>query len=142
MFKEIVGADGSVERHKARLVAQEFSQKCGIDCDKIFRPVVRQESHHVLIALSVQHEVKMHRVDVTTAFFLTIQEEVSMKQPEGFEIKGKEHLVCKLKKIIYGLKQSPHSWNVTLDIHLKEIGFIQSRNYPCIYYKNTEGEKF
>ena len=47
-------------------------------------------------------------MDVTTAFLYgDLEEDVYMKQPEGQEEKGKEHLVCKLQKSIYGLKQSP-----------------------------------
>ena len=56
-----------------------------------------------------------------------------MKQPEGFATKGKEHLVCKLKKSIYVLKQSPHCWNVVLDDHRCDIRFTQSTSDPCIY---------
>lgn len=70
---------------------------------------------------------------------LSIEEEVYMSQPEGFVSKGQEHLVCKLKKSIYGLKQSPHCWNTALDAHLKKIGFTQSNSDPCIYYKGTGG---
>ena len=40
-----------------------------------------------------------------------------MKQPTGYERKGEEHLVCRLKKSIYGLKQSPRCWNMVLDTH-------------------------
>ena len=65
-----------------------------------------------------------------------------MKQPEGFEVKGKENLVCKLKKSIYGLKLSPRCWNAALDTQLKQMGFTQSENDPCIYYKDTGGEMF
>ena len=57
-------------------------------------------------------------------------------------MKGKEQLVCRLKKSIYGLKQSPRCWNIALDSHLKEIGFSQSQNDPCIYYKDADGEIF
>ena len=45
-----------------------------------------------------------------------------MKQPDGFAVKGSEHLVCKLKKSIYGLKQSFRCWNEALDKHLKKMG--------------------
>ena len=65
-----------------------------------------------------------------------------MKQPEGFEVKGKENLVCKLKKSIYGLKLSPRCWNAALDTQFKLMGFTQSENDPCIYYKDTGGEMF
>ena len=80
---------------------------------------------------------------MTTSFLNgTLEEEVFMKQPDGFVEKGNENLVCCLKKSIYGLKQSSRCWNVALDTALKEMGFTQSENDPCIYYKNTEGEMF
>ena len=97
----------------------------------------------MLIALSVQYGLQLHQMDVTTAFLNGIlEEEVYMKQPKGYEIQGKEHLVCRLKRSIYGLKQSPRCWNMVLDSHLKEMGFVQSQADPCIYYKDTKGEKF
>ena len=60
-------------------------------------------------------------------------EEVYMQQSIGFISQGEEHFVCKLKKSIYGLKQSAHCWNTTLDTHLKQMGFTQSASNPCIY---------
>ena len=143
VFKKKTGADDLVQRYKARLVAQGYTQKYGTDYDETFCPVVRQESLRLLIALSVQRGLKLHQVDVTTAFLNgTLEEEVFMKQPEGFEVRGKEHLVCRLKKSIYGLKQSPRCWNTALDNNLKELGFTQSQNDPCIYYKDIGGETF
>ena len=62
-----------------------------------------------------------------------------MKQPEGFVLPGKEHLVRKLKKSIYGLKQSPRCWNSTLHNHLKRMGFIQMTTDPCVY-RSSGGE--
>ena len=56
-----------------------------------------------------------------------------MRQPEGLVTPGKEHLVCRLKKSIYGLKQSSHCWNVVLDDHLKKMGFVQTTTDPCVY---------
>ena len=124
-------------------MVQGYAQRYGMDYDETFCPVVRQESLRVLIALSVKNGLKLHQVNVTTAFLNgTLEEEVFMRQPEGFEAKGKENLVCRLKKSIYGLKQSPRCWNVALDAQLKNMGFVQSENDPCIYYRNTGGEMF
>ena len=90
----------------------------------------------------MQHGLKLHQVDVATAFLNgKLEEDVYMRQPEGFVTKGQEHLVCKLKKSIYGLKQSPRCWNITLDDQLKDMGFIQSTSDPCVY-KNSGGETF
>ena len=134
VYKVKTGADGSVERYKARLVAQGYTQKYGTDYNETFCPVVRLESLRALIALSVQFGLQLHQVDVTTAFLNgELEEEVYMQQPKGFIRKGEEHLVCKLKKSIYGLKQSPRCWNTALDEQLKEMGFVQSTSDPCIY---------
>ena len=68
-----------------------------------------------MIALAAKDNLLLHQIDVTTAFLNgTMEEKVYMKQPEGFATKGQEHLVCKLKKSICGLKQSPRCWNVAL----------------------------
>ena len=56
-----------------------------------------------------------------------------MKQPESFVVEGKKHLVYRLKQSLYGLKQSPRCWNSTLDVHLKDMGYVQSTNDPSIY---------
>ncbi len=106
VFKVKTQADGSVARYKARLVAQGYTQRYGTDYDETFCPVVRQESLRTLMALSVQYGLKLHQIDVTTAFLNGTLEEVFMRQPNGFVINGSEYLVCKLKKSIYGLKQT------------------------------------
>ena len=140
VFKKKTGADGKVERFKARLVAQGFTQRYGDDYDETFCPVVRFESLRAVLALAVKNGLKLHQVDVTTAFLNgSLEEEVYMKQPEGFIEPGSENLVCRLKKSIYGLKQSPRCWNLALDSKLKEIGLSQSSHDPCIYYKNEKG---
>ena len=101
VYKVKTGGDGLVQKHKAKLVAQGFTQKFGTDYDETFCPVIRYESLRVLIALSVQYGLQLHQMDVTTAFLNGIlEEEVYMKQPEGYEVQGKEHLVCKLKRSI------------------------------------------
>ena len=62
---------------------------------------------------------------------------IYVQQPQGFEINDKDGkpLVWKLKKSLYGLKQSGRNWNETLNMHLSEQGFKQSINDPCIYCK-------
>jgi hypothetical protein len=133
VFKVKHNADASVERNKARLFAQRFSQTYGVDYDETFSPVARFESIRTVIALSVQRGLKLHQLDVTAAFLNgELEDEVYMKQPEGFEVKGKEYLVCKLNKSLYGLKQSSRCWNSVLDEHLKSIGFTQTESDLCI----------
>ena len=113
VYKVKTNSDSSIERYKARLVARGFDQRFGSGYDETFCPVVRMESLRTLIAFSTQCGLELHHVDVHTAFLNgTLQEEVFMKQPMGYEMKGK---VCKLQKSIYGLKQSSRWRNVALE---------------------------
>ena len=110
VFKVKTDEVGRVDRYKARLVAQGFSQTRGMDYDETFCPVVRMESLRTVISLAASNGLELHQLDVTTAFFNgKLDEEVYMKQPEGFVEEGHEDLVCLLKRSLYGLKQSPRS---------------------------------
>jgi hypothetical protein len=92
VYKVKTGGDGAVERYKARLVAQGFNQRQGADYDETFCPVVRMESFRALVALSTQQNLELHHVDVTTAFLNgVLEEEVFMRQPEGYTKPEEEH---------------------------------------------------
>ena len=64
-----------------------------------------------------------------------------MDQPEGFSIEGKEHMVCKLKKSIYGLKPSSQQWYLKLNDIITSFGFKENIVDRCIYL-NFSGSKF
>ena len=114
----------------------------GIDYEDNFSPVVQFESVRAVIALAVRSNLKLHQMDVTIAFLNgELKEQVYMRQPEGYVEQGKEGLVCKLKRSIYGLKQSQRCWNAALDSQLKRIGFKQTTSDPCLYV-SMEGEPF
>ena len=105
VFKVKKNADGPISRCKARLIAQGFSQREGLDYIETFSPVVRSESIPLVIALACKEGLSLHQMNVTTAFLNDdLKEEVYMKQ---FVSDGQEHLVCCLKRSLYGLKQSP-----------------------------------
>ena len=58
-----------------------------------------------------------------------------MVQPEGFKEEGREHMVCKLKKSIYGLKQASHQWFLKFDKIVTSLGFVKNKVDQCIYLK-------
>lgn len=96
----------------------------------------------IVLALVAQLDLEFQQMDVRTAFFnREIEEEIYMEQPEGFVQKGQEHLVCKLNKSLYGLKQSVCKWNWRLDKFLKKCGFIQLDSDPNMY-KLKKGNEF
>ena len=81
-------------------------------------------------------------MDMKTAFLNeSLEEEVYMNQPEGFSIEGKEHLACKLKKSIYGLKQAFRQWYLKFNDTITSFGFKENTVDRCIYLK-VSGSKF
>ena len=84
----------------------------------------------------------IHQMDVVSAFLHgELKEDIYMQQPPGYVQPGKEELVCKLKKSIYGLKQSPRCWNEKLCEHLKLLGFRESGADPCVFTHENERKK-
>ena len=104
--KEIV--EGLIERYKARLVAKGFLQKYGVDFEETFAPVAKFTSIRIILSIAAQHGLVLHRMDVKIAFLIgLLDEEIYMKQSEGYiRSKYPDH-VCMLKRALYGLKQSP-----------------------------------
>ena len=131
--------NGSVDRFKARLVAQGYSQVRGVDYDEVFSPVARNTSVRSLLALANAHDLEVHQMDVKTAFLNgSLDCDIYMSQPEGFVDPDRPNHVCKLKKSIYGLKQSARCWNTTLDEYLKSVGYRKSNADECIYVKSMK----
>jgi len=93
------------------------------------------------MALVAHFDMELHQMDVKTAFLNgDLNETIFMAQPEGFAIKGKEHMGCKLKKSIYGLKQASRQWNLKFDEVIKKFGFKENDVDSCIYVKVKGGK--
>ena len=98
-------------KNKARLVTQGYSQEEGIDYTETFAPVARLEAKRMLLSFAAHHKIVLYQMDVKSAFLNGfINEEVYVKQPLGFEDVQFPEQVFKLKKAIYGLKQTPRAW--------------------------------
>ena len=105
VYKLKTGEDGSTSRYKARIVMKGFQQKKGVDFDEIFARVVKMTSIHTVLSMSVSTNVDIEHLNIKTTFLHgELEEEIYTQQPEGFEVKGKENLVCRLRKSLYGLK--------------------------------------
>ena len=134
IFKTKCTSDDKVECYKARLVAKGYTQKPGEDYDETYLPVVRYSSICALLAFAVQNSMIVHQMDVVTAFLNgTLDEEIYMEQPPGYIKKGEEHLVCKLKRSLYGLKQSSRCWNTVFKQYMESINFYPCAADPCIF---------
>ena len=139
VFRVKYDGNGELKCFKGRLVAQGFSQKYGIDYEEIFSPVAHLSSIRTLLAFAAEKRLQVHQMDVVSAFLNGgLTEEIYMKQPPGYVQTGKEELVCKLRKSIYGLKQSPRCWNEKLRDHLKSAGFKESGADPCVFIQSGQ----
>ena len=101
--------DGTIDKYKVRLVAKGFTQTYGVDYFET-SPVARLNSIRVIISVVVNKDWPMFQLDVKNTFLYSdLQEEVYMEQSSGY-VAQVENMVCRLKKAIYGLKQSSRAW--------------------------------
>ncbi|KAE8681124.1 hypothetical protein F3Y22_tig00111342pilonHSYRG00188 [Hibiscus syriacus] len=134
VYKTKQNAKGEIERHKARLVAKGYSQKAEIDYDEVCAPVARLETIRLIISLAAQNKWKIQQMDVKSAFLNgVLEEELYIQQPPGYEVKGHEDKVLKLKKALYGLKQAPRAWNSRIDKYFQENGFNKYMGLMAYY---------
>ena len=142
VYKRKRNAAGNILKYKARLVAQGFSQKYGEDYDEVFAPVTKQTTLRNLLAIASMKKLILKHFDVKTAYLYgNLEEEIYMKQPVGYEKKGAEKLVCRLRRSIYGLQQSARRWNHRLHDVLVGMQFVQSSADHCLYTKDVSGDR-
>ncbi|CAH2083465.1 unnamed protein product [Euphydryas editha] len=139
VFKKKLDSEKKV-RYRARLVAKGFTQMAGIDYKETFSPVLRYSTLRLLFALSVNYNLDITHLDVTTAFLNGhLSETVYMCLPDNLVCTNKENKVLKLKKAIYGLKQSAREWYRRVDDYLQSLGYNKLIYEPCLFIKRYDG---
>lgn len=130
---------GQKEKYKARLVARGFMQKEHVDYEATYAPVAKLATIRILLAVCLKKNYVLHQMDVKTAFLNgVLTEDVYMKPPDGFQIPDGH--VCKLKKSLYGLKQSPRCWNQRFHDFVTKLGFVRSKYDYCLYTRTKDGD--
>ena len=154
--------DGTLERRKARLVAQGFNQIPGIHFSETFAPVARPGSIRLLMAIAARFDMRVRQFDVATAYLNgDLKESIFMETPKNLKkiltnivisedditIKNKAKYmlnqldkgdkVCSLKKSLYGLRQAGRSWYSKLNDTLKKLGATPSQADPCLFQIGT-----
>lgn len=128
---------GEINKYKARLVARGCEQKYGVDYLEVYAPVARIQTIRTLLAISAEMSYYVHQMDVTTAYIQgDLSETIYMEQPLLFG--NNKNKVCRLRRPIYGLKQSGRAWQQKLSEKLKEIGLSASKVEPCVYTGNID----
>lgn len=158
--------DGTIDKRKTRVVAQEFSQRPGIDYHNTFAPVARLSSVRLLMVLAIQLDLKVRQLDITTAYLNgEIEEKLYMKSPkllaeflqeiinrrDKHDLIGRKarkmtqdlrggNKICKLNKALYGLKQASRQWYRTFDGRLQQLGIKSTTADPCVCVTKRGGE--
>jgi hypothetical protein len=136
LFKKKLNVEGKVEKYKARLVAKGYSRVEGIDFGYTFSPIAKLASIRFILSIVVAFDFEIEKMDVKTTFqHGDLEEEIYMNKPEGYVVKGKKDLVWKLKKYLYGLKQSPRMWYQKYDTSMLGLGFTRRKEDRCVYFK-------
>ena len=139
VIKVKIDANGNLDRFKARLVAQGYSQTLGVDYNEVFSPAARYSTLRWLIALANANDWEIHQMDVNTAFLNgSIETDIYMSQQEGFVDSQHPEYIWKLNKSLYGLELSARCWNTTLDKFLISSGCQKSNAEGCVYIKSTK----
>jgi hypothetical protein len=128
-------SNGSIDRHKARLVAKEFKQCLGIDYDDTFSPVIKPATIRLVLSLAVSQGWTLGQLDVQNVFLHgVLEEKVYMKQPPGFVDPKFPSYHCRLDKALYGLKQAPRAWYPRLSDKLQSLDCLLSQADISLFY--------
>ena len=140
-------ATNKVVRYKARLVAQGFSQRPGIDYEETYSPVVDATTFRYLISLTIHEKLGMCLMDVVTAYLHgPLDCDIYMKIPEGLKLPAthnsgpRELYSIKLCRSLYGLKQSGRMWYNRLSEYLLRKRYKNDPLCPCVFIKRSGSE--
>ena len=135
--------NGSIEKFKARLVANGNTQKFGVDFDQVFSTVVRASTIRLMLIVAAQRDYNLTTVDIRQAYLQAeLNEDLYMRMPQGLPSKdGKNRpLICKLKRSLYGLKQAGRLWGALFSDYLVSWGFTRSTIDTCLFVYKSDGK--
>jgi hypothetical protein len=134
-------ADGSIEKYKARLVVQGFTQKFGVDYFDTFSPIAKLSSFRIILTIAACNDWDADTFDFNGAYLngeLDDNKEIYMKPPPGYTSEG-EQVKCLLKSL-YGLKQAGRKWYDTLCRALTDLGFQVNEADPGVFTSHFDND--
>ena len=101
---------------------------------KYFLLLFKMTSIITILSLVAVEDLHLEQLDVKTTFLHgDLDEEIYMQQPKGYEVKGKDNLVCRLKKSLYGLKQAPRQWYLKFHKFMTKEGYDRCHSNHCLF---------
>ena len=128
--------DGTVEKFKARLVADGNTQKYGVDYDRIFATVVKTSTIRLALIIAAARDFNLTQIDIRQAYLQAeLPEKLYMRVPPGIPPfnEKREPLVCRLNRTLYGLKQAGREWGALFASFLISWGFTRSTIDTCLF---------
>ncbi|CAL2243576.1 unnamed protein product [Prunus armeniaca] len=134
-------ADGSIDHYNARLIAKGYTQTYGVDYLETFAPAANLNTVHVLLSLAANRDWPLLQFDVKNVFLHgDLKEEIYMDLPPGIPVTSKKGVVGKLRKSLYGLKQSPRAWFGRFAAFIKKFEYVQSNSDHILFLKRHKGK--
>ena len=143
VFVRKLNEENKVVRYKARLVAQGFSQRPGIDYDETYSPVMDMITFRFLISLVLFEKLEMRLMDIVTAYLYgSLNSNIYMKIPEGFKMPDactpRNLFSIKLQRSLYGLKQSSRMWYQRLSEYVIKERYKNDPICPCVFINKSK----
>ncbi|CAI7856134.1 unnamed protein product [Closterium sp. NIES-53] len=127
---------GSPPAFKARYVARGFTQQQGVDYVQTFSPTPKMTTLRVLLHVAAQRDYELHSLDFSTAFLQgSLHEEIWLCRPPGFTESFPVGTQWSLRRPVYGLRQAPRAWHVTLRTTLAALRFAPATADPSLFLR-------
>lgn len=136
VFKVKTNEFGLIDKYKARITPKGYMQRHGVDFFDVYASTGLYKSLRVFFSVAARKNLELRQLDVPQAFIQApLDEVVYMEMPEGFAQSG---MVCRLKRSLYGLKQSPRNWRILFTTFLIEnLGFTSTVSDPNVFTRIT-----
>jgi hypothetical protein len=136
VFKVKTDEFGAITKYKARITPKGYMQRFGVDFFEVYASTGMYKTMRAFFVIVASRDLELRQLDVPQAFTQApLDEDVYMEMPEGFSEPG---MVCRLKKSLYGLKQSPRNWwRLISGFLIDTLGFTATVSDPCLFVKRT-----
>jgi len=126
------GPDGQVQKYKAHIITQGFTQVEGLDYDQTFAPVIKLSTFCAILTIAVQQNLTIHQMDIKAAYLNgKLKEEIYMEAPPGLEIP--EGMVLQLNWAVYSTKQGGRVWYKDMCGTMAEMGYTRIKADHAVF---------